>query len=256
MVKWRPFLWLLSLVLLAAGFVGPAWRGDEQEPLVPAGQPLAPITAQNPVVVGNESVAVPLMPAPVAGAQPAAVVALSDDASVLVAAICDLQLLAAGTDLVLDSEQWSALAAAVVRAQAVRHTYEAQIARLQVVAPGRYRAEIPVYAEAGEALREQFNAELRTELGDAVANEVHTKLGTKLEGRFAGFGLSVQTLDITGDAAGSLGDVQIARTASHGSERDDRITTRREIHFPGLEDPTGDSWHFLLARVGVIRGES
>jgi hypothetical protein len=178
-------------------------------------------------------------------------VSLSDDAGVLVATMCDLQLLAAGTELTLDSGQWSRLAAAVLRAQAVRHTYEARIARLRVIAPGHYRAEIPVYADAGEVLREQFHAELRTELGESVAAEVQAKLGTQLEGRFAGFGLSVQSLDITGDVAGDLRDVQIVRTASYGGDRDGQVTTRREVHFPMLDDSTGDSWYTLLARVGA-----
>ncbi len=176
---------------------------------------------------------------------------LSEDASALVAEMCDLQLLAHGTDLALDSRQWSAFAGVVLRAQAVRQTYEARIATSTVIAPGQYRLEIPVYANAGDLLRENFNAELRTELGEATATDVLAKLGGKLEARFAGFGVSAQTLDITAKPDASLSDIQITRTVTYWNsvEGSDHPATRREIHFPAYEDPTGDSWSALLAAV-------
>jgi hypothetical protein len=176
---------------------------------------------------------------------------LSDDAAALVAEMCDLQLLADGTRLTLNSRQWSALAAVVLRNQAIRQTYEAQIATSTVIAPGQYRVEIPVYASAGDLLRENFNSELRTELGDATAADVLAELGDRLEGRFAGFGVSAQTLDITANPDGAPSDVQVTRTVTYwnSAKGSDRLTTRREIHFPAWEDPTGDSWSALLAMV-------
>lgn len=176
---------------------------------------------------------------------------LSADASALVAEMCDLQLLAHGTDLALNSRQWSALAEVVLRAQAVRQTYEARIATSTVIAPGQYRLEIPVYANAGDLLRESFNTELRTELGETTATDVLAKLGDKLEARFAGFGVSAQTLDITAKPDASLSDIQITRTVTYWDsvEGSNHPTTRREIHFPAYEDPTGDSWSALLAAV-------
>ncbi len=176
---------------------------------------------------------------------------LSNDAAALVAEMCDLQLLAHQTDLALDSRQWSVFAGVVLRAQAVRQTYEARIATSTVIAPGQYRLEIPVYPNAGDLMREDFNTELRTELGEATAKDVLAKLGDKLEARFAGFGLSAQTLDITAKVDASLTDIQITRTVTYWNsvEGGDHLATRREIHFPAYEDPTGDSWSALLAAV-------
>lgn len=111
--------------------------------------------------------------------------------------------------------------------------------------------EIPVYASAGDLLRENFNAELRTELGDVTATEVMAKLGGKLEAGFAGFGVSAQTLDITAKPDAPLNDLQITRTVTYWNSVDgsDHPAIRREIHFPAYEDPTGDSWSALLAAV-------
>jgi len=176
---------------------------------------------------------------------------LSDDASALLAETCDLQLLAQSTALSLDSRQWSAFAGIVLRAQAVRQTYEAQIATSNMISPGEYRVEIPVYAAAGDVLRRNFNAELRAELGEATAADVLAKLGGKLESRFAGFGVSAQILDITAKPDAAPRDIQITRTVTYWNsvEDGDQPTTRREIHFPAYEDPTGDSWSALIAAV-------
>lgn len=176
---------------------------------------------------------------------------LSTDANALVTEMCDLQLLAYDTSLTLDSRQWSALAAVVLRTQAIRQTYEAQIATSQVIAPGFSRVEIPVYASVGDLLREKFYTGLRTELGEATTADVLAKLGDKLEARFAGFGVSVQTLEITGNPVGALSDVQVTRTEAYWNSVDgrERLTIRCETHFPAWEDPTGDSWSALLALV-------
>jgi len=176
---------------------------------------------------------------------------LSDDASALLAETCDLQLLAQSTALSLDSHQWSAFAGVVLRAQAVRQTYEAQIATSNMISPGEYRVEIPMYATVGDVLRRNFNAELRAELGEATAADVLAKLGDKLESRFAGFGVSAQILDITAKPDAAPRDIQITRTVTYWNsvEDGDQPTTRREIHFPAYEDPTGDSWSALIAAV-------
>jgi hypothetical protein len=178
---------------------------------------------------------------------------LSGDATALVGEMCDLQLLAQGTGLVLDSRQWSALAAVVLNTQAVRQIYEAQIATATVLAPGRYRVEVPVYASAGDLLREQFHADLRAKLGDATAADVLAKLGGKLEGCFAGFGVSGQTIDIAADPRGADTNWQVTRTVTYWNsvEGSDRLTTRLETHFPAWEDPTGERWAALLAVVGT-----
>jgi hypothetical protein len=165
--------------------------------------------------------------------------------------MCDLQLLAQGTHLTLNSTQWTKFAAVVLRTQAIKQNYEAQIATSKVIAPGQYRLEIPGYAGAGDLLRETFNTALRTELGDVAAGAVLAELGDRLEGRFAGFGVSVQTLDIVGNPSETLSEVQVMRTVTYWNraEGSERLITRREMHFPAWEDPTGDSWTALLAMV-------
>lgn len=255
----RPNTFLLVALLVAAvGFHGRAGWIGETAATAPSGAARTEAAPQGVATLSKPAASVQPTPVGEVAVTDTPVHDLSADANVLVATMCDLQLLAAGTDLELDSGQWSALAEVVVRTQAIRRTYEAKIARVEMIAPECYRAEIPVYAQVGEALREQFTSELRDELGAPMADEVLTKLGDRLEGRFAGFGLGVQILDITGDPTGDLREVRIARTAAYwnsGNARGD-LSYRREMHFPAWEDPTGDSWGMWLAILGVTRGES
>lgn len=176
---------------------------------------------------------------------------LSAPESVLFTTLCDLHLLAGEPELDLTTKQWSRLAEIVVQTQAVRHHYEATIAVATETASGRYRLEIPAYAAAGDELRRQFLAELERGLGKEAAAEVSTKLGRQLEGRFAGFGVGTQTLEITGHPATQPTDVQVARTARYWNSIDghERMTTRRDVTFPASEDPTGENWSALLALV-------
>jgi len=227
----------------------PDRRADVAPSLPPLDTPaVAPMAADAP----------PCLPGPAALSKSALPQQLSDDASILVVEMCDLQLMAQGIDLAMDSKQWQTFASVVLQFQAIRHNYEAMIARLKVSAPGRCQVDIPMYASAGDELREQFTAELRAKLGEPAALEVMTKLGDRLEGCFAGFGVSVQTLDVTASPAGEPSGVQVARTMRYWSNVAGRdcVTTRREIHFPALEDPTGDSWSALLARVDAAGAEN
>jgi hypothetical protein len=256
MCKPRTTILLLIAILAAIGFGDPKWliMGPKKTP-VSASEPEITTVREVPF----QRVAANLKKATGASlrtlAQPtisaAAPHQLSEDATALVAEMCDLHLMAHNTSLTLNSRQWSALAAVVLSNQAIRQNYEAQIATSKVVAPGQYRLEIPAYASAGDMLREKFNSELRAELGEVAAADVLANLGKQLEGRFAGFGVSVQTLDITGNPSEALGDVQVTRTVTYWNsvEGDDRPTIRRETHFPAFEDPTGDSWSALLAMV-------
>ena len=63
--------------------------------------------------------------------------------------------------------------------------------------------------------------------------------------------MSVQTLDVTANRGGALDDMEVTRTVTYWNsvEGSDRPTTRREVHFPAIEDPTGDRWSALLAMV-------
>ena len=257
MRKPRPTTFLLAAIFVVAGFNNQAWLFGRFKPAaIPALDaktiPIGPVAVQPLVLIRPETrfagtrLAVTSANFPVV--QP---LQLSDDATALVAEMCDLQLLAHGTALSLSSRQWSAFAAVVLHAQTVQQTYEAQIATSKMIALGRYHVEIPAYATAGDLLREKFNAELCAELGQATAADVLANLGGRLEARFAGFGVSVQTLDITGNPGGGLSDVEVTRMVTYWNsvEGSDDLATRRETHFPAFEDPTGDSWSALLAMV-------
>lgn len=177
--------------------------------------------------------------------------ALSEEASAVLAATCELQLMAQGTGLELSSEQWTALAKVTLDLQAIRQTYEAEIATATRVSPGRYRVEIPVYARTGDALRERLQANLRAAVGESAAAAVAERLGPRLEGYFAGFGVSVQTLEIVGDSRGAQADYEVTRTVQYWDSvaGRDELTTRRETHLPAWEDPAGERWGALLARL-------
>lgn len=175
-------------------------------------------------------------------------VTLSADAGVAISEQAMLQAWATEADLDLSPRQAAAIAGAMAHIQAVRQAYEASLATVTQVAPGRYRMEIPAYPAAGDALRAKFHAELQENLGPESAADVITLLGAKLEGHFAGFGVSVQTLEFTA-GAGVESDYRVTRTVQfwNGVEGGDQLTTRRETHFPGLEDPSGHTWGPLLA---------
>lgn len=183
------------------------------------------------------------------GRVPQTPVALSEDSAALVAETSALQLLAQDTELDLNARQWSALAAVTLNIQAVRQAYEATIATATKGVAGRTRIEVPAYASAGDALRAKFHAELREQLGEANAAEIVEKLGAQLEGHFAGFGVSVQTLDITLAPLGDTAGCEVTRTVQYWNSvaGENRLTTRRETHFPGLEDPSGQNWSAWLS---------
>lgn len=165
----------------------------------------------------------------------------------LIAEQAALQLLAKDADLDLSPRQWAAFAKATSHIQAVRQAYEASVAKVSVV-EGRHRLEIPAYPAAGDALRVKFQAELREQLGPATCAEILSLLGAALEGHFAGFGVSVQTLDFIA-AGGAQDDIQVTRTVQYWNavSGENRLTTRRETHFPRQEDPNGETWGPFLA---------
>lgn len=180
---------------------------------------------------------------------------LGAEESVLIAEIGALQMLAQGCNLALSAAEWTALAEVALDIQAIRQTYEAEIALVSAVAPGNYRVEIPEYAAAGAALRRKFYVTLDERLGNEVALRVVEALGSKLEGYFGGFGLSVQTLEVAGVRDADFAMAEITRTVTYSDDVEGgvRVTTRRETHFPGLEDPAGERWGVLLAVVAAAK---
>lgn len=177
---------------------------------------------------------------------------LTGDAAAQFAALCALRLLAADTDLDLSHREWAKLSALIAEWQEVRLAYEAEIAHIEPLAPGRHRIEIPAYAEAGDELRRRFESSLSDALGVAVAAEVRAKLGRQLEATFAGFGVSSQTLLVSGDPQRSPATVTIERTARYWNSIDgpERATTHRDMHFPTLTTAAGEAWKPLLAPLG------
>src|SRR5688572_15549962 len=121
---------------------------------------------------------------------------LSIDASATLAEQVALQLLGNETTLALRAEQWADFASVALNTQAIRHAYEASIAQVSSLEPGRYRLEIPAYPEAGDALRARFYADLHGKLGGPTADRIYAEMGHSLEAHFSGFGSGGQTLEI------------------------------------------------------------
>lgn len=189
-------------------------------------------------------------PAPAKTSPTAPVATLGASAAAGLAEQAALRLLARDADLELTARQWAAFAAATAHIQTIRQNFEASLATVKQMPDGRYRMEIPAYATAGDALRSKLTAELVKQLGEETTTEILAALGSKLEGYFGGFGVSVQTLDFAG-ATGMATDVQVTRTVRYWNAVDggSELRTRRETHFPGLEDPTGDAWQPFLTRL-------
>lgn len=181
--------------------------------------------------------------------QPAATV--SEDDAAVVGEVAELQMMATGMELTLTPEQWSAFAEVSLETQAVRLNYEAEIATRRTSSGGGVELDIPMYADAGDALRQRFEARLGERLGVDTTAEILSTIGTKLEGHFAGFGVAAQTLVIRGDPRSA--DCEVIRTASYwnAAEGGAQLSSRRETHLPAWEDPSGVRWAALLARAGT-----
>lgn len=251
MPKRRSATWLL-LALAAGGFV--AWRSGNgkgaAEPARPWTEPAAPAalaSSAKPLVYFSAEPP----PAPVGSARATArtPVAFGAAAAALIAEQASLEALAKEADVELSPRQWQALARATLHIQQVRQAYEATIATVMRSEDGRCRVEIPAYPDAGDALRATFREELEAELGAGTAAEVQGALGRALEGRFAGFGVSVQTLEFVAENPPAENGYEVTRTVRYWNavEGGDRLVTRRETHFPRLEDPAGDQWGPFLA---------
>lgn len=171
----------------------------------------------------------------------------------VVAEIVALQALARDTELELSPRQWAAFATATAHIQAVRQAYEASIASVVTREAGRYCMEVPAYPAAGDALRAKFHAELREQVGENTAAEILALMGRALEGHFAGFGVGVQTLEFAAGPGGAANDYRVTRTVRfwNAVEGSERLTTRRETHFPGAEDPSGETWGPFLAALSA-----
>jgi len=235
--------WLLSAVVLAGGAL--LWRkADGGRQTAESGRVVAErvSVSRHDETLTRSATTLRGLPRPAIAAVP-----LDADSATVMSETATLQLLAHDTALDLAARQWSAFAAVTLKFQAIRQAYEATIATAAQVGPDRFRVDVPAYAVAGDALRAKFHAELRAQLGDVPTTEILAQFGAKLEGHFAGFGVSVQTLDIRADRASA--DFAVTRTVQfwNSIEGQAQLTTRRETHFPAQEDR--ESWQPLLALV-------
>lgn len=183
---------------------------------------------------------------------------LPAEAAALVAEQAVLRQMTGAAELALSDAQWATLAEITSHYQAVRHAYEASIASVTPLQATRARLEVPAYPGAGDALRRRLGAELQEKLGTGVATEVTARMGCALEGYFGGFGVSTQTLDFVADAAVGQDDYQVRRTVTYwnGVDAGERLTTRSEVHFPGLEDPSGYQWGPFLSLLASRTGRN
>lgn len=245
----RPVTCSLLLVALVAAFTV---RRESAGPAV-AELDTAKVVSRESVAisagVGRESPSPMRSAARAVAAFPAAAPSLTPAASAVLAEQVALQLLARDTDLALTDEQWTAFAEVSAHYQAIRHAYEATIATATRGAAGGRRLEIPIYAAAGDALRARFVTELREKLGAGAADQIEQRLGAALDGHFAGFGVSMQTLEFTAGTDAADSAYQVTRTIKYWNSRaaSAQLSTRRETHFPGLEDPSGHTWGPFLS---------
>lgn len=172
---------------------------------------------------------------------------LSATAAAVVAEASALQQLVGSAEAQLDATEWTAFAEVSAEFQAVRQAYEATIAAPSVVDHGRYRVEVPMYSDAGDALRTRFYEQLREKLGEGAMSRVVRTMGPALEGYFGGFGVGVQTLEFAADPTGAESEYAVTRTLTYWNEAGERLTSRRETYFPGIEDPSGERWGPFLS---------
>jgi hypothetical protein len=149
----------------------------------------------------------------------------------------------------LTEEQWRLFAGVTLHMQAVRQAFEATLALPTLHAGGRYRLDIPAYPDAGSALKARLHYELINAVGPQPAAEIIARLGGLLEAQFGGFGVGVQTLDFTAYAGESEDEYVVTRTVKKWEYANglERVSTRRETFFPGIEDPTGHTWGPFLS---------
>lgn len=161
------------------------------------------------------------------------VVEATAEENALVAEMVALRQMAAGTGLELAAEEWLGLAEVTRRMQVVRNEVEAEIGAVSVVAPGRWRMDVPGYVETGAAMRARFFGEIGEVLGAALAVEVIDKLGPAFEGYFAGFGVSLQTLDILSGE----NEWRVTRTVAYSKDANgaENLAVRRETFFAGRD---------------------
>ncbi len=150
--------------------------------------------------------------------------------------------------LELTDAQWRAFAETAILHQSIRCAYEAEIADVTIVDDSLSRITIPCYAEEGESLRDEFFAALKEVLGGETAMQIFRRLGRDLDARFGGFGVAAQTLELSLEQDGQTA-TSLTRTAHYWNSAEERAIVRQETSWPQWEDPHGETWGPLLARV-------
>jgi hypothetical protein len=179
---------------------------------------------------------------------------LSSESSAQLAEQIELNGLAEQAGLNLSASELKAFAEVTALHQAIRDGYELEIASVVRTAEGNPRLEIPLYSEAGDALRASFYADLRDAVGVAAAAKIEAKVGRQLESLFGGFGVAEQSIDLP-SATPELGkEPVLQRTVVYWNPlagADHHLLTRRETYFPRLEDAAGRSLAVVRSLFGA-----
>jgi len=157
--------------------------------------------------------------------------------------------------LVLSPAELDAFARVTAEFDEIREAYEVRIAKSGQDKKGLPKLEIPLYANAGDALRNSFYAALRSAMGEELAAKIQEKLGSQLEGRFAGFGTAVQTVHIRSEASPvGATEVAVERVSRYASQdgAGDRVLTRKETDISsGSDSGEGSRWSGYRSALGL-----
>jgi hypothetical protein len=189
----------------------------------------------SPIALSASAKAVPSAPP---------VFTLSSESSAQLAEQIELNGLVEQAGLNLSASELKAFADVTALHQAIREAYELEIASIVRTAEGNARIEIPLYSDAGDALRASFYADLRDAVGVSAAMQIEMKVGRQLESRFGGFGVAEQMIDLPSASPDLDKEPVLQRTIVYwnpSAEIDHRLLTRRETYFPRLEDAAGRS---------------
>jgi len=205
-----------------------------------------------------EKTAAALLPSPGLSANEGALSAtpvftLSSESSAQLAEEIELNGLAEQADLTLTANQLKAFADVTALHQAIRESYEWEIASAVRAQDGRSLIEIPAYSDAGNALRAAFYADLREVLGASTAAQIEAKVGSRLEGRFGGFGAAEQMIELPAASSDSETEPVLQRTIlySNPSAGADHPVVRQEAYFPRFEDTAGRSVAIMRSLFGT-----
>jgi len=93
---------------------------------------------------------------------------------------------------------------------AARRKWEDSLVQVERKTPSHFKIVIPAYLETGLGLRQQFEADLVSVLGEGRARDFLSKIGTSLERAHFGWGMTDQVLDVVLRRSGGVEILEIA----------------------------------------------